>query len=228
MCRPGCGSLRDPFAGGHIGPPLRGGRGIQEATGIGAKTDLASGAGRSPPPTGWTGGVRGGVRSPRPTEAPQVVPSNGPMWASAPTKDGKVPSTTRASGAQRSVCAAVARKGWKSEQRASPKCPATSDNPSVTAKPCQLPLHKGALGTGDADCRVGPAGLLAMTMVFCHSEERSDVGIRPFYDGRGFGPPYLGHGLRQPNFVPKFGASVIGIGPCGWLQRAATTTRAAL
>ena len=37
--------------------------------------------------------------------------------------------------------------------------------------------------------RVGPAGLLAMTMVFCHSEERSDVGIRPFYDGRGFGPP---------------------------------------
>ena len=40
------------------------------------------------------------------------------------------------------------------------------------------------LGTGDADCRVGPAGLLAMTSVFCHSEERSDVGIRPFYDGR--------------------------------------------
>ena len=76
--------------------------------------------------------------------------------------------------------------------------------------------------------RVGPLGLLAMTMVFCHSEERSDVGIRPFYDGRGFGPPYLGHGLRQPNFVPKFGASVIGIGPYGWLQRAATTTRAAL
>ena len=37
--------------------------------------------------------------------------------------------------------------------------------------------------------RVGPLGLLAMTMVFCHSEERSDVGIRPFYDGRGFGPP---------------------------------------
>ena len=36
------------------------------------------------------------------------------------------------------------------------------------------------LGTGDADCRVGPAGLLAMTSVFCHSEERSDVGIRSF------------------------------------------------
>ena len=71
---------------------------------------------------------------------------------------------------------------------------------------CQLPLHKGALpcgGRGDGTGmriavtsvpnfgakfgwrwlrprRVGPAGLLAMTMVFCHSEERSDVGIRPF------------------------------------------------
>ena len=60
---------------------------------------------------------------------------------------------------------------------------------------------------------VGPAGLLAMTMDFCHSEERSDVGIRPFYGGRGFGPPYLGHGLRRPNFVPKFGASVRSSAP---------------
>ena len=44
--------------------------------------------------------------------------------------------------------------------------------------------------TGDADCRV--ASLLAMTvLILCHSEEaqRADVGIRPFYDGRGFGPP---------------------------------------
>ena len=27
------------------------------------------------------------------------------------------------------------------------------------------------------------------------------------------GPMYLRHGFRRPNFVPKFGASVIGIGP---------------
>ena len=60
-----------------------------------------------------------------------------------------------------------------------------------------------------------------MTMVFCHSEERSDVGIRPFYDERGFGLMYLGHGFRRPNFVPKFGASVIGIGPYGDRGRAA-------
>ena len=76
------------------------------------------------------------------------------------------------------------------------------------------PLHKGAFRTGDADCRV--ASLLAMTVLnLCHSEEaqRADVGIRPFYDGRGFGPPYLGHGLRRPNFVPKFGASVKSSAP---------------
>ena len=56
-------------------------------------------------------------------------------------------------------------------------CPATSGNPSVTAAPCQLPLHKGAFGTGDADCRVGPAGLLAMTvLILCHSEASAHTG----------------------------------------------------
>ena len=72
------------------------------------------------------------------------------------------------------------------------------------------------LGTGDADCRV--ASLLAMTvLILCHSEEaqRADVGIRPFCDGRGSRPPYLGHGLRRPNFVPKFGASVKSSAPTG-------------
>ena len=70
------------------------------------------------------------------------------------------------------------------------------------------------LGTGDADRRV--ASLLAMTvLILCHSEEaqRADVGIRPFCDGRGSRPPHLGHGLRRPNFVPKFGASVRSSAP---------------
>ena len=119
---------------------------------------------------------------------------------------------------------------------------------TIPQSPCgrQLPLHKGAFGDGDADCRV--ASLLAMTvLILCHSEkaQRADVGIRLFYDGRGFGPSYLEHGLRRPNSVPKFGASVkssapteglpesqqradVGIGPYGWLQRAAATTLAAL
>ena len=31
----------------------------------------------------------------------------------------------------------------------------------------------------------------------------------------GFGTPYLGHGFRRPNFVPKFGASVRSSYPTG-------------
>ena len=54
---------------------------------------------------------------------------------------------------------------------------------TIPQSPCgrQLPLHKGAFGDGDTDCRV--ASLLAMTvLILCHSEEaqRADVGIRPF------------------------------------------------
>ena len=74
--------------------------------------------------------------------------------------------------------------------------------------------------------RVGPLGLLAMTMVFCHSEERSDVGIRPFYDGRGFGPP---RSSAPTEGLPKSQQRAdVGIGPYGWLQRATATARAAL
>ena len=54
--------------------------GVPEPTGTGVKTDLASGAGRSPPPTGGSGGACGGVWSPRPTGATLVVPSSGPMY----------------------------------------------------------------------------------------------------------------------------------------------------
>ena len=52
-------------------------------------------------------------------------------------------------------------------------------------------------------------------LILCHSEkaQRADVGIRLFYDGRGFGPSYLEHGLRRPNSVPKFGASVKSSAP---------------
>ena len=128
-------------------------------------------------------------------------------------KEEQATSTTRVSGAQRSVCGADGRSGRGSRQRSSPKGSAMPDNPSVSLR-LTAPFAQGSLWDGDADCRV--ASLLAMTVLnLCHSEEaqRADVGIRPFYDGRGFGPPYLGHGLRRPNFVPKFGASVKSSAP---------------
>ena len=53
------------------------------------------------------------------------------------------------------------------------------------------------------------------------AQQRADVGIGPYEGrgtkdgGRGGGTPYLGHGLRRPNFVPKFGASVRDVVPYG-------------
>ena len=151
-------------------------------------------------------------------------------WSSAPTPRGgrgtarrvvlpcgwlrRAAAIARASGAQRSVCAADGRKWAGIGAEIIPKV--SSDlGQSLSQPAADSSLYtREPLGTGDADCRV--ASLLAMTvLILCHSEEaqRADVGIRPFSDGRGFGPPYLGHGLRRPNFVPKFGASVRSSAP---------------
>ena len=66
------------------------------------------------------------------------------------------------------------------------------------------------LGTGDADCRVGPLGLLAMTMDFCHSEASA-------HTGRG-NPSFLRWmGIRAAEVVGPYGRSteVPATGRCG-------------
>ena len=154
--------------------------------------------------------------------------SEGPMWASAPTPCGgrhaggvvpygwlrRAAAIALGSGAQRGVCGAGAKKWAGIAAEIIPKVSSNAgqslNQPAADSSLCT----REPLGTGDADCRV--ASLFAMTvLILCHSEEaqRADVGIRPFYDGRWFGPPYLGHGLRRPNFVPKFGASVRSSAP---------------
>ena len=86
------------------------------------------------------------------------------------------------------------------------------------------------LGTGDADCRVGPAGLLAMTMVFCHSEERSDVGIRPFLrwtmDG-GSGCPTKDEGRHAGSSCPTGGRREVSSIAGAALSEAESAERAA-
>ena len=115
----------------------------------------------------------------------------------------RVAAIARASGAQRSVCGAVARGGWESEQRSSPKCPATSDNPSVSLR-LTAPFAQGSLG--DGGCGL-PRRFAPRNDSPDHSEEaqRADVGIRPFYDGRGFGPPYERRGERHAEVVGPYG-----------------------
>ena len=81
MCRPGHGFSRNLLTGGHIGPPLRGVGRCSGTNGNWRRTEaFPNGAGRSPPPTGGSGGACGGVWSPRPTGATLVVRSSGPMY----------------------------------------------------------------------------------------------------------------------------------------------------
>ena len=188
MCRPGRGSLRDPFAGGHTGPPLRDGGNVPEITEIGAENEHS--------PCGGTRGRHAGV----------VVPYGWLRRAAA---------IALGSGAERSVCASGREEMGGNRSRDHPQRghQRRTIHQSRRSRDSSLSTRE-PLGTGDADCRV--ASLLAMTvLILCHSEEakRADVGIRLFYDGRGFGPPYLGHGLRRPNSVPKFGASVKSSAP---------------
>ncbi len=155
-----------------------------------------SGRGQSPAPTGRSRCQAAGRCGHRPLR-----------------KGRKAAATTRASGAERSVCGADGRKGWELRQRASTKCPATSGNPSVAAFGRASSLctrepfpagdgrtHRSA-PTRPSECPVTPDG----------------AGQSPPPTGApgvpACGPMYRRHGPCRPNFVPKFGASVIGIGP---------------
>ena len=112
------------------------------------------------------------------------------------------------------------------QRRAIPQSRLRRDSSLYTREP---------LGTEDADCRVGPLGLLGMTVVFCHSEasaytdrgnpsflrwtmgegsgRRGRRPLRKVYRSPSNGPMYPRHGLRRPNFLPKFGASVRSSAP---------------
>ena len=172
----------------HRSAPTRGGGGVWEPTGIGAERCLSR---RAEQPGG-------GVWSPRPTGASPVVPSEGPMWASAPTKR-RESCIDHQGQRRRAERLRRGRKGWVGI--AAEIIPKGAIN---AGQSLSQPAADGSLctrepwGTGVTDCHV--ALLLAMTvLILCHSEEaqRADVGIRPFYDGRGFGPPHERRGERH-------------------------------
>ena len=113
---------------------------ITESCWNGAASGRFSGVGRSVP---YAMGVFGNQRELAGNDAFPCGAGRSPP----PTRESKVSATTRASGAQRSVCGAVARGGAESEQRSSPKCPATPDNPSVSLR-LTAPFAQGSLGDG--------------------------------------------------------------------------------
>ena len=172
MCRPVGGSREEACPGGHTGPPLRGVGSVQRSTEIGMKRRLVQRGGAEPAPyrgSGAGGCVQdGGVWSPRPMGATLVGRSSGPMYLrhgfrrpnfvpkfgasvmvigpyGKKSKPHQPPGPAAHSGA---FAPAGARKWVGIAAEIIPKGPSTWDNPSVTAEPCQLPLHKGAFGDG--------------------------------------------------------------------------------
>ena len=127
-----------------------------------------------------------------------MVRSNGPMWASAPTgRRGSLcnhPGQRHRANRPRRGRKGRVEFGTESIPKMSSNLGQSLSQPAADSSLCT----REPWGTGDADCRV--ALLLAMTvLILCHSEEaqRADVGIRPFYDGRGFGPPHERRGERH-------------------------------
>ena len=110
------------------------------------------------------------------------------------------------------------RNGRGSRPRAPPKGPSTSDNPSVSLR-LTAPFTQGSLwGRG---MRIAASALRASSQwqwfsVIPRPVCTLAVGIRPFYDGRGFGPPHERRGERHAEVVV----------PYGWLRKAPSTTPA--
>ena len=91
-------------------------------------------------------------------------------------------------------------------------------------------MHKGAFGDGGGGSPRRPCGPPRNDndfLSFRGAERRGNPSflrwtgdgppgrrpLRKVYRSPSNGPMYLRHGFRRPNFVPKFGASVMGIGP---------------
>ena len=205
VCRPVDSSLQDPFAGGHIGPPLRGAGvfwnngeqcedgpspaagcawGMVSASQI-PKRNLGRRGEVTPPYGSATGGAQQRADVPKAWLPPTKFRTEiwGVSHGHRPLRiEGEAAATTPASSAQRSVCGADGRKGWKSEQRASPKCPATSDNPSVSLR-LTAPFAQGSLRDGRCGSPCRPV----------------DSSLQDPFAGGHIGPPLRGAGVFRNN-----------------------------
>ena len=160
----------------------------------GAASGRFSGVGRSVP---YAMGVFGNQRELAGNDAFPCGAGRSPP----PTRESKVSSTTRASGAQRSVCGAVARDGWESERRLPPKGSSTSGNPSVSLR-LTAPFTQGSLGDGGCGLprRFAP-----------RNDSPKPLSFRGGPTGRR-GNPFL--------FTMDGGSGRRVVGPYGWLREA--------
>ena len=224
MCRPVDGSREAACPGGHIGPPLHNAGNVPEITESGVENEhFPSGAGRSPPPTG--GAEQGGLRRGAPgVWLPPVKFRNG-IWGVShghpalrvqrrwypakgrcghrPLRKGeKVSSTTRASGAQRSVCASGCEEMSGNCGRDHPQRGHQPRTIPQSPSGRQLPLHKGAFGDGGCGLprRFAP-----------RNDSPDPLSFRGGPTGRR-GNPFL--------FTMDGGSGRRVVGPYGWLREA--------
>ena len=211
MCRPVDGSREAACPGGHIGPPLHNAGNVPEITESGVENEhFPSGAGRSPPPTG--GAEQGGLRRGAPgVWLPPVKFRNG-IWGVShghpalrvqrrwypakgrcghrPLRKGeKVSSTTRASGAQRSVCASGCEEmggncGKDHPQRGYHLGQSLSQPAADSSLCTREPWGRGMRISASA--RWASSQLQWSPVIPRSGATWESV---PFYDGRGFGPP---------------------------------------
>ena len=169
-CRPGHSSSRDPSAGGHIGPPLRGGGGVPNQRKIGAKTGPCLRGGTEPAPyrrqeQNGCGGVRLGCGFRRPNFVPKFgasVMGIGPyaLWgdgtpgSSYPTDGCGEPPRLPRSAAHSGASAPRSRGMGGSRSRDHPHRGYQPRTIPQSAFGRQLPLHKGALPCGGREMRI--------------------------------------------------------------------------
>ena len=222
MCRPANVFRETACPGGHIGPPLRNDGSRSETNGNWCETDLANGAGRSPPPTGDRGravrpGRRGVVTPPCGGNAGSAqqradVPKawlpptkfRAEIWgvshghrplrpagdegrhagSSCPTGGcGEPPRLPWVAAHSRASAPAVARK-WAGNGAEITLKVSIYAGQSLSQPAADSSLYtREPLGTGDADCRVGPLGLLGMIRTVIARSEATRQSASPVPEG---------------------------------------------
>ena len=141
-----------------------------------------------------------------------AAPAHGRTHRSAPTRGrGRFPQPPGPAAHSVASAPAGARKWVGITAEIIPKVPINTGQSLSHGYAVPAPFTQGGLGTGDTDCRV--ASLLAMTVLIIPRRPNGPTWESVLLRWTGDGPPYLGHGLRRPNFGTKFGASVRSSAP---------------
>ena len=200
---------RDPYPGRHTGRPLQ--------ILLKPPSTLEAGRGQSPAPTGAKGDEHPMLVRDLPGHLPTSSPANQNTWNDRRHQSLHLPSPVPTSpvSAQRSAHAlrppqgpnllSLVIPGWFPKEGPQPFLWSFQGGSGREIRNPSQNLSWEA--RGDI--------LLIRKEYPLASRRPSSAALRPHRAWPCHGTPYLGHGLRRPNFVPKFGASVRSLCPTG-------------